>query len=428
MKRLLIISPYFPPVNAADMQRVRMSLPYFKQFGWEAEVVTVDPQYVDVSKDDLLSESIPTDIKVHYVKAFNKNITSKIGLGSLALRSLFFYRKKVNELLKKDKFDLVYFSTTQFPVCILGAYWRRRFNVPYVIDMQDPWFSQYYQDKPKNQRPPKYWFSYRLNGYMEPIAMRKVNGLISVSETYIDELKTRYPEIKNIPAVTITFGAAAKDNRVAADNEQSLPDLLTAGFRNIVYIGRGGDDMHGALTPLFKALKQGLKNDQLLFKNLKIYFIGTSYAPAGQGNETVTPLAKQYGVESNIMEITDRISYFHTLSTLNKADALFIPGSDDPRYTASKMFPYLLTNKPILAILNSQSPAHSVLQEYGAKYVYKYDSDADIIDKINEFLLNVVKDGFDKQEYNAAAIKKYSAENLTHEQCRLFNKVINEPT
>lgn len=300
--------------------------------------------------------------------------------------------------------------------------------MPYVIDMQDPWFSQYYQDKPKNQRPPKYWFSYRLNGYMEPIAMRKVNGLISVSETYIDELKTRYPEIKNIPAVTITFGAAAKDNRVAADNEQSLPDLLTAGFRNIVYIGRGGDDMHGALTPLFKALKQGLKNDQLLFKNLKIYFIGTSYAPAGQGNETVTPLAKQYGVESNIMEITDRISYFHTLSTLNKADALFIPGSDDPRYTASKMFPYLLTNKPILAILNSQSPAHSVLQEYGAKYVYKYDSDADIIDKINEFLLNVVKDGFDKQEYNAAAIKKYSAENLTHEQCRLFNKVINEPT
>ena len=33
MKRLLIISPNFPPLNAADMQRVRMSLPYFKDFG-----------------------------------------------------------------------------------------------------------------------------------------------------------------------------------------------------------------------------------------------------------------------------------------------------------------------------------------------------------------------------------------------------------
>ena len=143
MKKLLIISPYFPPTNAADMQRVRISLPFFNSYGWHAEIVTVDEKYADMVRDELLLESVPPNIKIHKVKAFNKKWTSKIGLGSIGLRSLYYYLKKVNSLLKNNNFDLIYFSTTQFPVCILGAYWKRKFKVPYVIDMQDPWYSTY---------------------------------------------------------------------------------------------------------------------------------------------------------------------------------------------------------------------------------------------------------------------------------------------
>ncbi len=199
------------------MQRVRMSLPYFKQFGWEAEVVTVDPPYADLPTDKLLSQSIPGDIKVHYVKALNKNITSKLGLGSIALRSLYYYRSTVNQLLKEKKHDLIYFSTTQFAVCILGAYWGKKFDIPYVIDMQDPWHSDYYKDKSKDQQPPKYWFSYRLNKFLEPIALKNASGLISVSEKYIEDLKLRYSEIEQIPTAIIPFGAFETDIKIARD-------------------------------------------------------------------------------------------------------------------------------------------------------------------------------------------------------------------
>src|ERR1700761_6102280 len=157
------------------MHRVRMSLPYFKQFGWEAEVVTVDESYSQITKDELLLQSVPPEITIHKVKALNKKVAARLGLGNIALRSLWFYRQKVNAILKEKKVDLVYFSTTQFPVCVLGAYWKRKFGIPYVIDMQDPWHSDYYKDKPKQQRPPKYWFSYRLNKYLEPKAMRHVS-------------------------------------------------------------------------------------------------------------------------------------------------------------------------------------------------------------------------------------------------------------
>jgi hypothetical protein len=423
-KKLLIISPYFPPVNAADMQRIRMSLPYFAACGWDTEVVTIDERYADLAKDELLVQSVPFNIKVHKVKAFSKTLTSKIGLGSIAIRSLWHYRKTVNRLLKNNKFDLIYFSTTQFPICILGAYWKKRFGIPYVIDMQDPWHSDYYRDKPKSQQPSKYWFSYRLNKYLEPIAMKHVDGLISVSADYITKLKARYPGIKHIPSEVITFGAFEKDFDIAKKNRDQYKQLLNNDLINIVYIGRGGNDMHHAIMPLLKALKAGMETDALKFSSIRLYFIGTSYAAAGRGKQTIMPLAKHYGVEKNVVEITDRISYFHTLLTLGDADALFIPGSDDPQYTASKIYPYLLTAKPTLAIFNRNSPALEVLKEYGAEHAYHY-GDPGIYDKVIRFLNEIAGKEIREIHYNATAIDKYSAKNMTRHQCTLFNKVIN---
>lgn len=404
------------------MQRVRMSLPYFAACGWDAEVVTIDEQYADLAKDELLLQSLPPGIKIHKVKAFSKTLTSKVGLGSIAIRSLWYYRKMVNSLLKNNKFDLIYFSTTQFPVCVLGAYWKKRFGVPYVIDMQDPWHSDYYINKPKSEQPPKYWFAYRLNKYLEPIAIKHTGGLISVSSAYINELKSRYPVIQNIPAATITFGGFEPDLQIAKDNQKLFTGLLDNGFINVVYIGRGGKDMHKAINPVFEALQTGLKENNEQYIKIKLYFIGTSYAPAGQGIATILPLAKQYGIEDSVVEITDRISYYQTLLTLQQANALFIPGSDDPKYTASKIFPYLLTKKPVLAVFNAASSAIPIMQQYGVQHVYSYDN---ITTKnLLSFFEQLIQGEIKPIEYNADAVKKYSAHEMTLAQSNLFNRII----
>ncbi|MES2278835.1 MAG: glycosyltransferase [Bacteroidota bacterium] len=425
-KKLLIISPYFPPSNTADMQRVRMSLPYFAKYGWDAEVVTVDEQYSDMVKDDLLLQSIPAGIKIHKVKALNKKWTSKIGLGSIALRSLWYYKQKVNRLLKDGKYDLIYFSTTQFAVCILGAYWKKKFGIPYVIDMQDPWHSEYYRDKPKHQQPPKYWLSYRLNKYMEPIAIKGVDGLISVSGAYIKQLKSRYAVIKDVPAATITFGAFKPDMEIAEANKQAFPRLLDTESINIVYIGRGGADMHKAISPVFKALQLGLQNNPKIFQKLKFYFIGTSYAPAGMGKPSILPLAKQYGVEANIVEITDRINYYHTLTTLQQADALFIPGSDDPQYTASKVYPYLLTKKPLLAIFHPDSSAVGILKSCTTNVTVLT---LDTLSNETAITLDKTLSAWAAGVFIPVTLTKemdnYSAENLTYKQTELFDKAIH---
>ena len=114
MKKVLIVSPHFPPVNAADIHRVRQSLPYFKQFGWEPTVLCVAPEYVEMAMDDNLEKSIPKDIEIQKVMAYSTKYTRKFGLGNLGIRAFWQLYKEGHRLLKAEQFDLVYFSTTVF--------------------------------------------------------------------------------------------------------------------------------------------------------------------------------------------------------------------------------------------------------------------------------------------------------------------------
>ncbi|KIA95118.1 hypothetical protein OC25_07200 [Pedobacter kyungheensis] len=427
MKKVLIVSPYFPPANTADSQRVRMSLPYFEKFGWVAEVVAVDEQYIDALKDPLLLQSIPAAIKIHRVQAFSKKWTSKFGLGSLALRSLWYYLKKVNQLLKTEDFDLVYFSTTQFPVCILGAYWKRKFNIPYVIDMQDPWHTDYYQNKPKSQRPKKYWFSYRLNKYLEPLALKNADGLISVSQAYIDTLFQRYPLIIDKPNEVITFGAFQPDFSIAQKKQTELKLVFPQkeNYLNLVYIGRGGEDMRNSLALLFGAFKQGINQLPQLFENIKLYFIGTSYAPAGQGTLTVAPIAEKFGLSAYVTEYTDRIGFYQSINNLQHADGLVIIGSDQAAYTASKLYPYILTKKNLLGIFNAESSAAKIIHKCNAGHLITLNQTPKMAFETFKFFIEDILSHRTPQT-KWSAFTPYTASYLTERQVNVFERVTQQ--
>src|SRR5271157_1900814 len=110
--RVLIVSPHFPPVNAPDHQRVRMSLPHLGEFGWEAHVLAVDPRFVEAGADPDLVATLPPATPVTRVGALPAGLTRRLGLGNLGLRAFWTLRGAGNRLLREGRFDLVYFSTT----------------------------------------------------------------------------------------------------------------------------------------------------------------------------------------------------------------------------------------------------------------------------------------------------------------------------
>lgn len=409
------------------MHRVRQSLPYYFELGWEPTVVCVNPTKVEAAQDELLFQSIPLGVRVIKVGAFSPKITRKFGLGNLGLRSLWFYWKRVNQLLKQEHFDLVFFSTTQFPVVILGNFWKKYFKIPYIVDIQDPWHSDYYLSKPKSERPPKFWFSYRLNKYLEFIAMNRVDAIISVSEPYYKTLCQRYPHIDPKYCHTITFGAFEKDFEIA--QFAPLPVLpIKPNEKTIIYVGRGGYDMQMALKIVFNAFILGLKLEKEKFGHFKFFFLGTSYAPDELGQKTISPLAFELGIGEYVFEQPNRVPYFQALRLLQDADLLLIPGSDDPQYTASKIYPYILAKRPIISVFQEQSSAAKTLQQINCGIAFTFTNNSSTHEAAEQLYFKwsqLLNQELLAPVINESVFATHLAFAKTKQQVEVFNQVMS---
>jgi len=122
IKRVLIVSPHFPPINAPDHQRIRTALPFLEEYGWKAAVLAVHAKYVEGVEDSLLEKTFPATTRIVRTRALSVRLTRLFGVGSVALRALPFLWMAGNKLLRNERtFDLIFFSTTMFPVLILEA-------------------------------------------------------------------------------------------------------------------------------------------------------------------------------------------------------------------------------------------------------------------------------------------------------------------
>ena len=342
MRKVLIVSPTFPPADGADMHRVRTSIPFLREHGYEPLVLALDPSSGTAARDERLCATLPHDVRVWRVSGVARGAVRAFGLRNPALRAMPQLAREGSRIIAAEGASLVYFSTTAFPVMALGRYWRARHGVPYVLDMQDPWLSDYYART--GVRPPgghlKYGAVTALARVLEPATMRRASHVISVSPAYPETLRTRYPWMHADQFTVLPFGAPQHDFDVlgAVDARQTVFDPAD-GLEHWVYVGRGGDDMRRALEALFGALRQAREARPERFARVRLHFVGTDYAESGRGRKTVAPVAVACGVGDLVDERTDRVPYFEALRCLTDANVLMAVGSDDPAYTASKTLP-----------------------------------------------------------------------------------------
>lgn len=400
MQRLLIVSPHFPPSSTADMHRVRMLLPYFRENGWHVEILAVEPDQIASPQDPWLADGLPEDVPVHRVRAMGLGWSRIPGLGTLGLRALCALAGKGDSLLERGQFDLVYFSTTVFEVHVLGPCWKRKYGVPFVMDYQDPWVNDYYRDHPEITPPGgriKYALSNALHRWMEPRVLRDCAGITSVSPEYPKQLKARYHWLGDLPNLVQAFPGAKRDfERLSSSKSQQNVFDPNDGKVHWVYVGVVMPGMLPVIRQLFEILS--LKEHSNLCSNLKFYFIGTSYASDEKARPQVLPLAQKFGLTNQITELTDRIPYVEALKCMIDADGLIAIGSDDPGYTASKIYPYLLAHKPMLAVFHEESSVVNLIKRVGGAVCVSFNNSTG-----KELAKNIANKWFDSDQYKTPA-------------------------
>lgn len=423
--RLLIISPSFLPNNTPDLHRTRISIPWFQKAGHEVTVISVDPQYVEAPVDGVFSQ-LPDPCRVIRIKAFNSKVTRKFGLGNLGYRCLFQLNYAVNQLLKKEKFDLIYFSTTVFPVMILGRRWKTKFNIPFVLDMQDPWRNDFYLTQPKQNRPPKFRIAHFLDSVLERYTIPHCNGIIAVSDAYPKTLNQRYKT--NIPSSTIPFSATKSDFDLA--EKMDVKNSVFKKQENTVHLIYTGAITPGMPLPLRLMLK-AIKNIQDEFKNIQIktLFIGTSYAEAGHGKYKAIPIAEELGMKHMVTEYPERFGYFETIRLMQDADVLLLPGSMEAGYTASKIYPYILSQKPILALTHVLSSVSFILNGCNTGPIITFSTELDLAKRqkeVEEALVLLLTNLPQKADINWDFYRIYSDEVMAQRQISFFKTILNE--
>ena len=192
----------------------------------------------------------------------------------------------------------------------------------------------------------------------------------------------------------------------------------------LIYVGRGGFDMIPAVTLLFKAFRSLLDAGIQSAQNIRFHFIGTSYAPQGRGSLTFTPIAKSFDLEEFVSERTDRVSFYESILSMQAADGLLIPGSNDPGYTASKIYPYLLTGKPILGLFRSTSSAYHILKK-ASHIVTDFDNQEQALLDVKRYLTKSITGELSAFQ-NCDDSEDYAAKNMTKQQCELFDSICSK--
>src|SRR5580765_1440867 len=64
MRRVLMLSPHFPPDSTAATHRVRLLAPHLSEYGWEPIVVTAEPAGYEGRLDADLAALVPAGLRV----------------------------------------------------------------------------------------------------------------------------------------------------------------------------------------------------------------------------------------------------------------------------------------------------------------------------------------------------------------------------
>jgi hypothetical protein len=429
MKRILIVSPHWSPINAADLQRVRMGLRHYRDNGWEPTVLAIAPEFIEGGVlEPLLEESYPRDIRVIRTGGLRPSVTRRFGVGSLWLRCGAALRRAGDELLARERFDLAFFSTTQFSAFSLGPRWRRRHRLPYVLDYQDPWRNDYYART--RTRPPggqlKFFLSQLEARRREPVALRHAAGVIAVSDSYGQLLHRLYPWFPAEAVRVLPFGCSEHDFVLARGHAPAAPLIdFHDGHIHLVYVGRCGPDMQVTLRALFEAFALHTRAAPAQAARVRFHFIGTGYAPPPLGREWVLPIARELGLQQSVSEHCYRVPYFDALHYLAQAHALLAVGSNDASYSPSKIYPNLMAQRPLLMIYHEKSLVCDVARDVGGAVLTTFHENT----VSAELARDIHARWFANEAYlrasvpNAERLRPYGAAAATAKLCAFFDEV-----
>lgn len=418
MKNVLLVSPYFLPSNLAGVHRVRLMSGRLAAYGWNPTILTVDAKFYEERCDPALLHLIPEGVRVDRVPAWPAKLCRPLGIGDVSLRGQSALRRRLGELVQRRRPEVVFATVLPGYTALVGSWARRHFNIPFVLDYQDPWVPPSTQKIGWN----KAGISNRIARLLEPGVLRQVDALTAVSDGTLDSLRSRNLLPADVPIEVIPIGADRRDHLIAAEYGRSHI-AREDGVFHVAYLGTLTTRMLPALDAVFDAVGKARGRS---VRNFRLHLIGTSAEADGDDQHDLLARAARFHIADIVRLHAARVSYLDALRTMKDADLLLLVGSTDSHYTASKLFPSWLSGKPLLGVFHRGSTIVKLADELGGVRVVRYDEERGpemTAGETAELLTRAAAGSRIATERNEHAFEAFSADGVASRFARLFDRV-----
>jgi Glycosyl transferase 4-like domain len=432
MRRVLMVSPHFPPDSSAASHRVRLLAPHLASAGWTPTVVTLETSAYEGRLDRDLAALVPDSLDVIRAAAWSPAAMRWAGLGDLGLRAFTGLRRTCRALLARQHFDALFITVYPVYPALLGPQLKAEFALPFVLDYQDPWVGAWGRSVGGGSGGAPDWksrASRQLGEWLEPHAVRAADALVAVSQGTIDGIVERMPPAGRLPQAVIPLGFEPADFRAVDTRAQPVAAFDAAdGLTHLCYVGTLLPTGLDTLRLLLRGLERARRHDPAAGR-VRLHFFGTSNQ-SESSTYRVLPIARECGVADAVTEAPGRLDYLDALAVLAHASGILLLGSAERHYTASKLYPALLAKRPILALFHEASSVVSILRDAGSEptvRVVAYGDPAATDARIDEAACHLralaANCSYKPSDVSLDRVSSVSAQQLARRLAGLFDRV-----
>lgn len=435
MRKVLIITYYWPPAGGPGSQRMVKLAKYLPKFGWQPVILTVrngEFPYVDQS----LERDIPPDVKIYRTASwepflFYKKLTRRQGdeelpVGLLTDRkrsivetiaswvrvNLFvpdarvgwiaFAIRKGLQIIVEENIDIIFSSSPPHSLQIIAKKLNRKTGLPWVADFRDRWTDiRYYQVLERSS------ITEKIDSVLERKVLTSANCVTATSEGFLRNFN------KRIEPNTQTFQFIP--NGYDEEDFDDVPDKEIDEF-GILHTG----SLIGQQNPrvLWNSLSKLFENDPRMKKSLRVHLIGKSH-------DSIVKAVHEKGL-SDAVEFKNHLPHKDVLVELGKASILLavIPDiPDNKSIVLGKIYEYIGTGKPILTVGPPDGDAAEIISSL------KNSTVCDYADEVHcaEFVRRIFSEWAESKRVPLTPVQQrlqYSRYNIAKDLGEIFDSLL----
>lgn len=384
MKRVLIITYYWPPSGGSGVQRWVKFSKYLPSQGWQPVIYT--PENPDMpSIDQSLYSDIPGEAEIikrpiTEIYSIYRRISGNKGGGEvnpinsqkktlkqklmLAIRgNLFIPDPRISWLrpsvrflkkyLREHPVDVIVSTGPPHSMHLIAREVSKATGIPWVADFRDPWTKLFYF----KHLALSDW-ARKKHEKLEKMVLDDASAVVAVSPLVQEEFKTMTGN--RIELVTNGY-----------DPEDFGQIVEPDGHFNIVHTGLFASD--GNPETLWKVLSDLCREDARFADQLRIRLVG-------KNDTMILDSIHAAGLERNLVDLGYRD---HTVAVREQMGStmLILPLRKEPEYRATlpgKLFEYLGSQRPVLGIGQTDGAMARILADTGAGETFEWDDEAGI--------------------------------------------------